>query len=182
MRYTALLDANVLVPYTLTDVLLRLAEAGLYRPLWSAAILAEAERTLIHLHPQIPAATLHRRISAMEHFFPDATVTGWDDLVECLTLPDPDDRHVLAAAILGGADAIVTANLNDFPDHALARFNIVATHPDDFLLDQWDLEPRLAEQVLDDIVDARRNPTVTRQDVLGQLHRGGAPRFANHLA
>lgn len=51
MRYTALLDANVLIPYTLTDVLLRLAEAGLYRPLWSTTILAEAERTLIHLHP-----------------------------------------------------------------------------------------------------------------------------------
>lgn len=108
----------------------------------------------------------------MEQFFPDATVTGWDDLVGILTLPDPDDRHVLAAAIVGGADAIVTANLNDFPDHALARFNIDATHPDDFLLDQWDLEPRLAEQVLDDIVDARRNPTVTHQDVLDQLHRG----------
>ncbi len=59
MRYAALLDANVLVPYTVTDVLLRLAEAGLYRPLWSAAILAEAERTLIHLHPHISAATLH---------------------------------------------------------------------------------------------------------------------------
>ena len=57
MRYTALLDANVLVPYTLTDVLLRLAEAGLYRALWSPSVLVEAERTLIHLHPQSPLAT-----------------------------------------------------------------------------------------------------------------------------
>ncbi len=91
-------------------MLLRLAEAGLYRPLWSTTILAEAERTLIHLHPEIPSATLHHRLSAMGQFFPDATVTGWDDLVNSLTLPDPDDRHVLAAAIVGGADAIVTAN------------------------------------------------------------------------
>ena len=97
MHYTALLDANVLVPYTLTDVLMRLAEAGLYRPLWSTTILAEAERTLIHLHPEIPSATLHHRLSAMGQFFPDATVTGWDDLVNSLTLPDPDDRYVHAA-------------------------------------------------------------------------------------
>lgn len=180
MRYTALLDANVLVPYTLTDVLMRLAEAGLYRPLWSTTILAEAEGTLNHLHPEIPSATLHHRLSAMGQFFPDATVTGWDDLVNSLTPPDPDDRHVLAAAIVGGADAIVTANLTDFPDHALARFNIVATHPDDFLLDQWDLEPLLAEQVLHDIVEARHNPTVSRQDILDQLHRSGTPRFAAH--
>lgn len=61
----------------------------------------------------------------MGQFFPDATVTGWDG------------RHVLAAAIVGGADATVTANLSDFPDHALARFDIVVTHPDDVLLDQW---------------------------------------------
>ncbi len=159
MRYTALLDANVLVPYTLTDVLLRLAEAGLYRPLWSTSILAEAERTLVHLHPAIAADALHDRIAAMDQFFPDAAVTGWEEIVGSLTLPDPDDRHVLAAAIVGGADTIVTANLRDFPEPTLARFNIVATHPDDFLLDQWDLEPRLAEQVLDDIIDARHNPT-----------------------
>lgn len=180
MRYTALLDANVLVPYTLTDVLLRLAEAGLYRPLWSPSILAETEHTLVHLHPAIAAAALHDRVAAMDQFFPDATVTGWDEIVGSLTLPDPDDRHVLAAAIVGGADAIVTANLRDFPAQTLARFNIFATHPDDFLLDQFDLEPRLAEQVLLDIVEARRNPTVTRGDILDQLHRAGTPRFAAH--
>jgi len=76
VRYTALLDANVLVPYTLTDVLLRLAEAGLYRPLWSAAVLAEAERTLVHLHPRIPAATLRHRITAMDQFFPNLRTRG----------------------------------------------------------------------------------------------------------
>lgn len=163
-------------------MLLRLAEAGLYRPLWSRSILTEAERTLVHLHPTIPATALHDRISAMDQFFPDASVTGWDDLVNSLTLPDPDDRHVLAAAIVGGADAIVTANLRDFPDHALARFNIVATHPDDFLLDQWDLEPLLADQVLLDIVEARHNPTVNRRDILNHLHRSGTPRFAAPLS
>ena len=116
----------------------------------------------------------------MDLFFPVASVTGYDDIITSLTLPDPDDRHVLAAAVVGGADAIVTANLRDFPDQTLAQFNIVATHPDDFLLDQSDLEPHLTEQVLLDIVTARHNPTVTRRDVLDQLHRAGAPRFAAH--
>jgi len=80
VRYTALLDANVLVPYTLTDILLRLAEAGFFRPLWSTEVLAETERTLAHLHPNIESSRLHDRLAAMDRFFTDATVTGWESL------------------------------------------------------------------------------------------------------
>jgi len=148
VRYTALLDANVLVPYTLTDVLLRLAEAGFYRPLWSVEVLGETERTLAHMDPGLESAKFRDRLAAMDRSFTDASVTGWESLVESFDLPDPGDRHVVAAAVVGGADAIVTANLNDFPDHALGAFDLVAIHPDDFLLDQWDLNPDLAAQVL----------------------------------
>ncbi len=178
MPYTALLDANVLVPYTLTDILLRLAEAGFFRPLWSTEVLAETERTLAHLHPNIESSRLHDRLAAMDRFFTDATVTGWESLVDSIKLPDPDDRHVVAAAVVGGADAIVTANLTDFPDTTLAGFNIVGVHPDDFLLDQWDLNPTLAAQVLRDTAAARRRPEVTVADILDQLNRAGAPRFS----
>jgi len=178
VRYTALLDANVLVPYTLTDVLLRLAEAESYRPLWSAEVLVETERTLAHMYPDVDSARFHDRLAAMDRSFTDASVTGWESLVESFDLPDPGDRHVVAAAVMGGADAIVTANLNDFPDDALGAFDLVATHPDDFVLDQWDLNPDLAAQVLRDTATARQRPEVTVADVLGQLTRSGAPQFS----
>ena len=182
MRYTALLDANVLVPYTLTDVLLRLAEAGFYRPPWSAEVLGETERTLAHMYPGLDSAKFRDRLAAMDRSFTDASVTGWESLVESFDLPDPGDRHVVAAAVVGGADAIVTANLNDFPDHALGAFDLVAIHPDDFLLDQWDLNPDLAAQVLRDAATARQRPEVTVSDILGQLTRSCAPKFSARAA
>ncbi|MGZ4523824.1 MAG: PIN domain-containing protein [Mycobacteriaceae bacterium] len=146
MPYTALLDANVLVPYTLTDILLRLSEAGFFRPLWTTEVLAETERTLAHLYPDVDSSRFHDRLAAMDLFFTDATVTGWESLLDSIELPDPDDRHVVAAAVVGGADAIITANLTDFTDDTLAAFDIVAVHPDTFLLDQWDLDPTLARR------------------------------------
>jgi len=176
--YTALLDANVLVPYTVTDVLLRLAEAGFYRVLWSSEILDETVRTLLRVHPDIPASTLRSRVVRMGDFFPDATVTGWEPLLDVIVVPDAGDRHVVAAAIVGGADTIVTANLADFPAAVLDSFDLVAVHPDDFLLDQWDLDPTLTDQVLQEIVEDRNRPSVTRAEVLAQLERGGCPRFA----
>jgi len=103
VRYTALLDANVLVPYTLTDVLLRLAETGFYRPLWSAEVLGETERTLAHMYPGVDSAKFRDRLAAMDRSFTDASVTGWEPLVESFDLPDPGDRHVVAAAVVGGA-------------------------------------------------------------------------------
>jgi predicted nucleic acid-binding protein len=180
--YTALLDANVLVPYTLTDILLRLSEAGFFRPLWSTEVLAETERTLAHLYPDVDSSRFHDRLAAMDLFFTDATVTGWESLLDSIELPDPDDRHVVAAAVVGGADAIITANLTDFPDSTLAAFDIVAVHPDTFLLDQWDLDPTLAAQILRDTAAARQRPEVTVADVLDQLSRSGTPRFSAQAA
>lgn len=182
MPYTALLDANVLVPYTLTDILLRLAEAGFFRPLWSTEVLAETERTLAHLYPDVQRSRFHDRLATMDLFFTDAAVTGWEPLVASIALPDPGDRHVVAAAVVGGADAIVTANLTDFPASTLASFDIVAVHPDDFLLDQWDLDPTVVAQVLRDTAAARQRPEVTLTEILDQLHRSGAPRFSAHAA
>jgi predicted nucleic acid-binding protein len=72
----------------------------------------------------------------------DALVTGYQNLSESLVLPDPKDRYVLAAAIVGQADAIVTFNLDDFPEDILRPYAIEAIHPDDFLVCQFDLSPR----------------------------------------
>jgi hypothetical protein len=108
-RYTAVLDACVLVPVALADTLLRVAEKGLYRPLWSDRILTEAREATEEIHPGLDAG---KRFTSMREAFGDALVTGWEELEPAIRLPDQDDRHVVAAAIRGGADAIVTANLS----------------------------------------------------------------------
>jgi predicted nucleic acid-binding protein len=145
VRQSALLDTCVLVPAYLCDTLLSLAEDGAYRPLWSKDILCELRRNLIKLG--IAEDRAGSRIAQMQRFFIDADVAGYEDLIEGMP-NDPKDRHVLAAAIRGGAETVVTANLSDFAPEALMRFEIEAVHPDDFLLDQLDLFPRLVIEAI----------------------------------
>jgi len=102
-RYAVVLDACVLVPIALADTLLRLAERDLYRPLWSARIVAEATDATIDIHPEIPPERVQRRFAAMDDAFEDACVEGWETLEHTVTLPDADDRHVVAAAMGGRA-------------------------------------------------------------------------------
>ena len=166
-RYTAVLDACVLVPVSLADTLLRIAEKGLYRPLWSDRILTEAQVAIEEIHPGADAA---KRFMDMRDAFEDALVTGWEGLQAGLFLPDEDDRHVVATAIRGGATAIVTANVADFPAAALGPLGLQAVHPDDFLLDQLDLSPPTILQVI-----------LTPLDLATVLGRAGVPRFADEL-
>ncbi|MFN8229033.1 MAG: PIN domain-containing protein [Mycobacterium sp.] len=145
-RIRVVLDACVLLPYPLADLLLRLADAELYEPLWSEVILDEVHRNLITTFG-VPAEKATRRLHHMRSAFPNAAVTGYDDLIDAMTT-DPKDRHVAAAAVRGNAALIVTANLRDFPPEALAPYDIEAVHPDDFLQDQLDLSPALTLQCL----------------------------------
>ena len=94
-RYTAVLDACVLVPIALADTLLRVAEKGLYQPLWSDRILGEAQAAIEEIHPGIDTA---KRFATMSEAFDDVMVTGWEERVPGIRLPDEDDRHVVAAA------------------------------------------------------------------------------------
>ena len=143
-RYTAVLDACVLHPVFVRGVLLWFAAERLFRPLWSAAIWTEWERSLQRKHPDVTPEQLQAQRQKMETAFDEAMVVGFDSLINSLTLPDPDDRHVLAAAIVGRADAIVTANLKDFPEAATSPFNIEAIHPDDFIVNAINLDPARA--------------------------------------
>jgi hypothetical protein len=139
----ALLDANVLYPIALSDLLLDVAGADAYRPLWSADIHGEWVRGRLRDHPS-EAPGLERRRAAMDRFFPDAVVTGYQDIIPSLILPDPDDRHVLAAAIHGGANTLVTLNLRDFPADVLGRTPITVVHPEPFLVDLIDHDANAA--------------------------------------
>ena len=109
------LDANVLYPAGLRDFLLRLVDQYLYAPLWSPDINAESIGSFLADRPDLTAAVLERTRAVMDRHFPDTVVTGYSDRAAGLELPDPGDLHVLAAAIEGGVDLIVTRNLRDFP-------------------------------------------------------------------
>lgn len=180
--FSAFLDATTLVPVRLADTLLHLAEAGLFRPLWSERVLAEAVAAVNAVRPNLPEGAARRRVDQMDAAFPDAGVRGWEDLEAALTLPDPNDRHVLAAAIRGRADIIVTDNLRDFPADYLRQFDLEIQGVDEFLLNQLDLSPRHTVEAVARLAQATARPPLSARDVLSDLSNCGAPGFARDAA
>jgi PIN domain len=178
-QYAAVLDACVLVPIALADTLLRVAEKGLYRPLWSDRILEEAQAAIEEIHPGIDVG---KRFTDMREAFDDALVTGWEELEAGISLPDNDDRHVVAAAVRAGAQAIVTSNMSDFPEATLSGLDLEAVHPDDFLLDQLDLSPPTILQVIREQAAHTSRPRLTPLDLAALLSRAGVPNFADEIS
>lgn len=166
----ALLDANVLFGSGLRDALLRLANARLFQPLWSADIHDEWMRSFSAERPDIPFHRLERARDEMNGEFPEAAVTGYGSLVSVVDLPDPGDRHVLAAAIHGRANVIVTSNLRHFPDSALGPRGIVARRPDDFAAALFASSPGAA--VARGHRAALKNPSRSPEEHLEALERG----------
>ncbi|MBI2393507.1 MAG: PIN domain-containing protein [Deltaproteobacteria bacterium] len=130
MAFVVLYDACVLYPAPLRDLLVRFANTGIVRARWSEMILDECFRNILEQRPELRPEALARTRELMKRAVPDCIVTGFEGLVDSVVLPDPDDRHVLAAAIRAGAQTIVTFNLRDFPDERLAPYNIEARHHD----------------------------------------------------
>ena len=137
--YTAVLDACVLYPAPLRDILLSLADAGLFHARWTVDIQDEWTRNLLSNRPDLNAEQLRATQERMIAAIPDCLITRYEPLIAGLSLPDANDRHVLAAAITGHADVIVTLNLKDFPADTLADYNLEAQHPDNFVMNQLEL-------------------------------------------
>jgi hypothetical protein len=173
-------DACVLVPIALADTLVRLAERDLYRPLWSARTGTEATDAIVDIHPEIPPERVQTRFAAMDDAREDTCVEGWESLEYNVTLPDVDDRHVVAA-LCGRADAIVTANVGDYPIDVLGPLDIEVLHPNDFLLDQLDLAPRIVLDVLREQAAHTRQPPLTPVDLIARLARCSVPGFADEV-
>ena len=179
-RFSVVLDACALVPIVQADLLLRLAEADLFRPLWSEIILEETQSAIERIHPDLKMSGLaQRRIAFMDEAFDDASVDVWPDMYSSIELPDPDDRHVLAAAIQGRADLIVTNNLKDFPQEVLGHFDLSTQTPDEFFLNQLDLDPQQVMLVIQAQAKATENPVVTEEEILEKLRKSGAEKFAD---
>ncbi len=167
--YTALFDACVLYSMPVADIVMELAATGLYRARWSEQIHDEWIRNVAKDRSDIPEEALRRRRAAMDKAIPQALVAGFEGLIDCLDLPDPDDRHVLAAAIVGRADVIVTFNLKDFPPEKLAPYDVEVQHPDEFLNHQRTLdEPRFLKCI---------------KEIRGRLSKPKyeAPAYIDHL-
>lgn len=165
------LDASVLYPALLRNILMHLALADLFRPRWSERVHEEWIAALLKARPDLTRERLLRVRALMEAHVGDAMVSAYERLIARLTLPDPDDRHVLAAAIQCRATAIVTANLRDFPRAVLAGHGIAAQHPDAFLLNQFTNHP---EEVLSALRTLRldlKNPPRTAAELVVQMER-----------
>jgi len=132
--FTVIFDANVLYGQRIRSLLMELAMSGLFRAKWTDDIHREWV-TAVARKTGHEIARLQRTRQLMDASVPDALVTGYEDLIPALTLPDPDDRHVLAAAIRCGASAIVTFNEKHFPTEALSKYGVHTRHPDDFIID-----------------------------------------------
>ena len=173
MAFVVVYDANVLYPSTLRDLLIRLHQTGLVQAKWTEEILDEVFRNLAANRPDIPGAELHRTRELMMTAVRDWRVSGHEPLIAVLELPDPGDRHVLAAAIKAQAQVIVTDNLKHFPAEALAAWDIEPKSADEFVLDQISLSREKVYAEVARIADSRHDPPQSVEDVLGELHRQG---------
>ena len=177
-EYSAVLDACVLVPMALCDCLLRLAEEpALFRPLWSEQILQDVAKSLKEDFNRTPEE-IAWRLGQMRAAFPEAMVTFPRELlkgVECI--PDPKDRHVLAAAVMARASAIITQNGKHFPIDCLAKFDILRQGADEFLVNQYHLSWEVVLEKLDAQATGIKQ---TRAVVISNL-RQAAPEFCKLL-
>lgn len=179
-RYTAILDANVLYPQLLRDTLLSLAVAGLYHARWSATINDEWTRNLLKERPEL-ATKLPAVVELMNASVPDCLVTNYEKLATTLELPDPDDRHVVAAAIVGHADAIVTFNIKDFPQAVLQPYGIEVQHPDEFVMNQLQLQKIPALSAIKKMRARWKNPARPAQELIAMFEKRGLPLTADLL-
>ncbi len=181
MAFRAVLDANVLYPFSLRDTLLRLAEAELYVPLWSTRILDEMTRSLVR-NGVVDELRAKGLVSAMKGAFEEASVQ--DDAVaqlEGAMANHLGDRHVLAAAVAGSAEVVVTINLRHFPTAACEPLGVEAMHPDDFLLVLFSKAPGLVRALLRKQAADLSAPPMTYRALLGLLEKS-VPRFVATIA
>lgn len=173
MAFVVIYDANVLYPSLLRDVLIRVAQRGMVRARWTERILDEVFMNLVSNRPDLDRTKLARTRELMNASVRDVLVEGYEPLIPTVTLPDENDRHVVAAAIRAQAQMVVTTNLRDFPSEELSKWNIEAKHPDDFLVDQFHLDAIALHVILQQIADSANRPALTFGDVLDGLERCG---------
>jgi predicted nucleic acid-binding protein len=177
----AVLDACVLYPTVLREILFGVAAEGLYTPLWSPRILEEWARATRKLGPG-EEAYARGEVAAANSAFPEASVEPDAGLLRRLHLPDEDDIHVLATAVTAGADCIVTFNASDFPRHVLAAEGQERRDPDGFLWQLWSENPERVEAVVERVRQKAETLSGEPQPLRPLLKRAKLPRLAKDIA
>lgn len=180
--FTAIFDACVLYPAPLRDFLMWLGLSGRFRARWSQQIPEEWKRNLLLNRPDLTRAQLDRTSDLMDRAIPDGLVHGYQGLIAGLTLPDPDDRHVLAAAIRCRASVIVTFNQRDFPNELLASYGVESQHPDEFVDNLLDLDPAAVVAAAQRQRAQLKNPPADVDQYLDMLLRQGLVQTTKALS
>lgn len=180
--YPVVLDACVLYPSFLRDLLIRLGLTGLYQPKWSATIEDEWQRNLLANRADLTPEQIQRTAALMNTAVPDAMITGFESLIDSVDLPDVGDRHVVAASVRSNSEIIVTFNLKDFPAPALDAFGIEALHPDDFVMDLFDLNRALVLSAVTTQRSNLRRPPMSVDEYLEALLRQGMAQTVKELS
>ncbi len=176
--FTAFIDANVFYGARLRSLVLYLAQTKLFRAKWSDEIHDEWIRNLLVNRPDLSEGNLSRTRQLMNEAIPDCLVTNHQEFSKCLSLPDPGDNHVLAAAVIGRANVIVTFNRDDFPDAILSPYGVHAKHPDNFLIDLFSLCPEEVIHAIAEDLQHYQNPSLSFDDYTASLVKAGVPQFS----
>ncbi|CAM2154589.1 PIN domain-containing protein [Pararobbsia alpina] len=180
-NFTVVYDACVLYPAPLRDLLMHLALTDLYRARWSDMIHDEWTRSLLAKRTDLKPEAVQRTRELMDAHIRDGKVSNFEHLIGVIDLPDPDDRHVVAAAMHAGAELIVTMNVRDFPKERIAKHNVCVQHPDDFIVDLMDLN---RQRVLEAIARHRksmRRPPKTAAEYLDTMSNQGLLQMVDAL-
>lgn len=180
-NYTVVYDANVMYPAPLRSFLMYLAVSGEFRARWTEMIHEEWIRNLLKNRPDLTSEKLNKIRTLMNEHVPGSIVTGFEELIESITLPDADDRHVVAAAIQTRAEAIITFNLKDFPESTLSKYGIVALHPDEFISNLIDLNAGVVIEAARRQRSSLKNPPLTTAEFFDLLQKQQLPKTVSQL-
>jgi hypothetical protein len=181
MIAVAVLDACVLYPPSLRDLLMHLAVAGAYAPRWTEEIHAEWIRNVLADSAGVTPAQLDRTRRLMDQAIPHCVVSDYAAHISALSLPDANDRHVLAAAIEAQAPLIITFNLSDFPNTVLRRYGVRAVHPDRFISGLFDEDSDLFLQAVQTHRASLRYPPKDAAGYVQTLRVNGLKELALRL-
>jgi predicted nucleic acid-binding protein len=180
-NYTVIFDANVMYPAPLRSFLMYLALSGEFRARWSNQIHEEWISNLLNSRAELQRAQLEKIRDLMNEHVPGSVVTGFEPLIESIELPDADDRHVVAAAIQTRAEAIITFNLKDFPEHSLAQYGLTALHPDEFINSLMDINTGAVIEAAGRHRKSLKNPPFSANEYLDLLQKQKLPSSVSRL-
>lgn len=180
-HYTVILDACVMYPAPLRSLLLYLAQTGLFRARFTNKIHDEWINNLLKNRPDLSFEKLTRTRTLVNAHMPDCLIEGFEPLVESLNLPDPKDRHVLAAAVKGQAEGIITFNLKDFPNDVLSPLGVVAIHPNVFLCDMLEFDTAAVLLAAQNHRRSLKNPPMDAHCYLDVLQKQNLRNFTSRL-